>query len=69
MGSSALKNNQKRWSVNELEALTVAYACKQSKIFIPNNPGEIIVNRQHYNLQDVQERLYKNRESEDLKII
>ena len=44
MGSSALKDNQKRWTVNELETLAVAYACKQAKFFITNHPGDIIIN-------------------------
>ena len=41
IGSRALKENQKRWSANELEALAVAYAADQSKFFITNHPGEI----------------------------
>ena len=41
MGSSALKENQKRWSMNELETLAVAYAAEQSKFFITCHPGEV----------------------------
>ena len=44
MGSSALKDHQRRWSTNELEALAVAYAVKQSKFFITSHPGEVLIN-------------------------
>ena len=41
MGLSALKENQKRWSTNELEAPAVAYAVDQSKFFITTHPGTV----------------------------